>query len=94
VARAVATDHRVIDTVSNLVELVTRDENTSAHMAKKYAQVWLSRYPWPESCVHNNGGEVVGLEFQLSSRAVKSRMLQPLVKILKEMHSVNGCIKL
>ncbi len=36
----------------------------SAHMAIKYTQVWLSRYPWPECCVHNNGGEFVGPEFQ------------------------------
>ncbi len=33
-------------------------------MARKYAQVWLSRYPWPECCVHDNGGEFVGPEFQ------------------------------
>ncbi len=36
----------------------------SAHMARKYAQVWLSRYSWPERCVHNNGGEFVGPKFQ------------------------------
>ncbi len=34
-------------------------------MARKYAQVWLSIYPWPERCVHDNGGEFVGPEFQL-----------------------------
>jgi hypothetical protein len=33
-------------------------------VARKYAQVCLSRYPWPERCVHNNGGEFVGPEFQ------------------------------
>ncbi len=54
----------VIDTVSNLVELVRIDEKTSAHVARKYTQVWLSRYPWPEHCVHNNGGEFVVSEFQ------------------------------
>ncbi len=54
----------VIDRVSNLVELVRIDEKMSAHVARKYAQVWLSRYPWPEHCVHNNGGEFVGPEFQ------------------------------
>ncbi len=50
--------------VSNLLELVRIDEKTLAHMARKYTQVWLSRYPWPEHCVHNNGGEFVGPEFQ------------------------------
>jgi hypothetical protein len=54
----------VIYTVSNLVELVRIDEKTLAHMARKYAQVWLSRYPWPERCVHDNSGEFVGPEFQ------------------------------
>jgi hypothetical protein len=33
--------------------------------AKKYAQVWLTRYPWPERCVHDNGGEFTGPEFQI-----------------------------
>ncbi len=49
---------------SNLVELVRIDEKTSAHVAIKYAKVWLSRYPWPERCVHDNGKEFVGPEFQ------------------------------
>jgi hypothetical protein len=55
----------VIDTVSNLVELVRIDEKMSTHVARKYAQVWLSRYPWPECGVHNNGEEFVGPEFQM-----------------------------
>jgi hypothetical protein len=32
----------MIDTVSNLVELVQTDDKTLAHIAKKYAQVWLT----------------------------------------------------
>ncbi len=32
----------IIDTVSNLVELVRIDDKTLGHIAKKYAQVWLS----------------------------------------------------
>jgi transposase InsO family protein len=55
----------IIDTVSNLVELVRIDEKTSAHIAKKFAQVWLTRYPWPARCIHDNGGEFIGPEFQL-----------------------------
>ena len=55
----------MIDTVSNLVELVRIDDKTSAHIAKKFAQVWLTRYPWPARCIHDNGGEFIGPEFQL-----------------------------
>jgi hypothetical protein len=54
-----------IDTLSNLVELVCIDDKTSAHIAKKYAQVWLTRYLWPACCIHDNGGEFIGPEFQL-----------------------------
>ncbi len=54
----------MIDTVSNLVELVRIDDKTLAHFARKFAQVWLSRYPWPARCIHDNGGEFIGPEFQ------------------------------
>ena len=40
-------------------------------MAQKYAQVWLSRYPWPARCVHDNGGEFVGPEFQFLLQSCK-----------------------
>ncbi len=55
----------MIDTVSNLVELVRIDDKTSAHIAKKYAQVWLTRYPWPAHRIHNNGGKFIEPESQL-----------------------------
>ncbi len=61
----------VIDTVYNLVELVRINEKTSVHMARKYTQVWLSRYPWPEHCVHDNGGEFVGPKFQFLLQGCK-----------------------
>jgi len=53
----------MIDIVSNLVELVRIDDKTLAHIAKKYAQVWLTRYPWPARSIHDNGGEFIGPEF-------------------------------
>jgi hypothetical protein len=55
----------MIDTVSNLVELVRIEDKTSAHIAKKFAHVWLTWYPWPASCIHDNGGKFFGPEFQL-----------------------------
>ena len=38
----------VIDTVTNLVELVRIDEKTCHEITTKFAQNWLARYPWPE----------------------------------------------
>jgi len=53
-----------IDTVTNLVEIVRIDKKTSEHITARFAQSWMTRYPWPKRCVHNNGGEFVGWEFQ------------------------------
>ena len=53
-----------IDTVTNLVEIVRIDRKTSEHITSRFAQSWMARYPWPKRCVHDNGGEFVGWEFQ------------------------------
>ena len=39
-------------------------------ITKPFQQCWLSRYPWMEHCVHDNGGEFRGWEFQ---RLMKKR---------------------
>lgn len=52
-----------IDPVSNLVE-VQRIENKSAtHVAMIFENLWVARYPKPERCVHDNGGEFIGAGF-------------------------------
>ncbi len=53
-----------INTVTNLVELIRVNKKTSDVVARKYAQCWLSRYLWPQRCVHNPGGQFVGIKFQ------------------------------
>jgi hypothetical protein len=53
-----------IDPVTNLVELARIDRKTSQHIAQKFENCWLSRYPMPLKCVHDNGGEFIGWEFQ------------------------------
>ena len=54
----------IIDPVTNLTELVRVDSKESDHIARKFAQTWLSRYPWPQRCIHDNGGEFTGWKFQ------------------------------
>ena len=49
-----------IDTVTALVEIVRIDEKTADNIARKFSQSWLARYPWPERCIHNNGGKFTG----------------------------------
>ena len=54
----------MIDPVTNLTELVRVDSKESEHVARKFAQAWLSRYPWPDRCIHDNGGEFTDHQFQ------------------------------
>ncbi len=54
----------VTDTVTNLVELIRIDDKRSNTVARKFAQCWLMRYPWPQRCVHDPGKEFTGSEFQ------------------------------
>ena len=53
-----------IDPVTNLAELIHINNKTSKEVAEKFRQSWLCRYPWPIRCIHDNGGEFVGYEFQ------------------------------
>ena len=54
----------VIDTVTNLVEIFRVDCKTSDHVMRKFAQCWLTRYPRPQPCIHDPGGEFTGPKFQ------------------------------
>jgi len=53
-----------IDPVTNLVELIRINNKSSQHISEQFANVWLARYPSPNRCIHDNGGEFIGHEFQ------------------------------
>jgi transposase InsO family protein len=53
-----------IDPVTGLAELIRLQDKTSAHVAMKFENEWLARYPRPLRCVHDQGGEFEGREFQ------------------------------
>ena len=50
--------------VTNLVELIRIENKSAAHVAAKFNEVWLSRYPRPQRVIHDQGGEFVGWHFQ------------------------------
>ncbi len=54
----------VIDTVTNLVELIRINDKRSKTEARKFVQCWLMPYPWPQGCIHDPGTEFTGPEFQ------------------------------
>jgi hypothetical protein len=53
-----------IDPVTNLTELIRIESKESLHVSQLFANCWLSRYPRPNRCVHDNGGEFTGFPFQ------------------------------
>ena len=59
-----------IDPVTGLVEMVRIDNKTAEHVIRKFEHLWLARYPWPRRCVHDNGGEFIGHEFQMTLEAI------------------------
>ena len=51
----------VILTVKQQMHL---NNKTSLHTAEQFENFWLARYPRPNRCVHNNGMEFTGFDFQ------------------------------
>mmetsp|Transcript_27436 Transcript_27436/g.40868 ORF Transcript_27436/g.40868 Transcript_27436/m.40868 type:complete len:1328 (-) Transcript_27436:212-4195(-) len=53
-----------IDRASGFPDAVSIKRKTSEKVSQKFNEVWLSRYPRPEVCAHDQGGEFIGPEFQ------------------------------
>ena len=53
-----------IGPVTNLVELIRVDCKTAKHVGQQFENAWLSRYPFPNRCIHDNGGEFIGQCFK------------------------------
>ena len=53
-----------IDRITGLAELICIDNKTMIHIAAKFDEYWLLRYPRHITCCHNNGGEFMGWVFQ------------------------------
>ena len=64
-----------IDPVSNVVEAIRIRNKTSEHIAEQFRNCWLSRYPRPVKCIHDNGGEFIGWNFQemLTRAGIRSK---------------------
>jgi len=53
-----------IDPVTNLSELIRINNHSAAHVAMHFENEWLSRYPRPLCCIHDQGPEFMGADFQ------------------------------
>jgi hypothetical protein len=52
-----------IDPVSNLVEIARLENRSAAHVGMIFKNTWLARYPKPDCCMYDNGGEFIGTNF-------------------------------
>jgi transposase InsO family protein len=53
-----------VDIVPTIAEIILIDNKTSAHVAKKFENEWLSHYARPLHCMHDQGPEFTSLPFQ------------------------------
>lgn len=65
----------MVDACTNWCEVARITTASSISTAKAFNQQWLSRYPRPLECVHDNGNEFMGIEFQelLQSYGIKPK---------------------
>ena len=54
----------IIDTVTNLAELIRISSKSAAHVGLQLENAWLSRYPIPQFLIHDQGPEFKGDGFQ------------------------------
>jgi transposase InsO family protein len=87
-----------IDPVTNLTEIIQVQEKSSEHIATKFFLSWVTRYPRPQRCVHDNGGEFIGWQFQqlledLGITSVPTTSRNPQANaIVERMHQTAGNI--
>ena len=62
----------IINTVTNLLEIVWIDKKKSENITQRFAYTWLSLslYPCPAQIIYNNGEEFIGHEFQDMMRSL------------------------
>ena len=68
-----------MDPVLNLVEITQMNDKKSQSALDAFINGWLSCYPRPICCVHNNGREFLGHNFQfgLIYAGIRSKPISP-----------------
>ena len=64
----------IIDTVTNLAELIRIHNKSAAHVGLQLENAWLSRYPRPQYIIYDQGSEFLGEGFQ---RVVERHDIEP-----------------
>ena len=81
----------IIDTVTNLCEVVPIRNKTAQHIGLLLENNWLARYPLPKKCIYDQGNEFLGAEFQ---RVLRRHNIKPSAAGTKNPQANSVCERL
>ena len=81
----------VIDTSTNLAELIRIGNKTAAHVGLQLENAWLSRYPSPQFIIYDQGSEFLGEGFQ---RVIERHRIRPHATTVKNPTANGICERL
>lgn len=82
------------DSVINLLEIMPINDVMVQTVATAFENEWLSRYPRPLRCIHDNGSEFVGTKSQDMLKRNGISSVPTTIKKHKEILSQNDCTRL
>lgn len=78
----------IVDTVTNLLEIVRIDNKKSSNIMQLFTNTWLAQYPWPAQIIQDNEGEfILHDEFQEMMRTLGITAKLTTVKNWLRIHS-------
>ena len=85
----------IIDPVTNILEIIRIDNKSAEHVAQKFSNAWLSRYPWPTRVIHDNGtdfkAKFLQLLAQMGIKSVPTTVKNPQSNVIIErVHKTMG----
>jgi len=85
----------MLDPATGWFEITEIPNKTSACISNKFDQVWLCRYPRPQKCIYDNGGEFKSAEFTelLDSYNIKkcpTTVRNPAANMVERVHLTLG----
>jgi hypothetical protein len=85
----------MLDPATGWFEIIEIPDKTSAIVATKFDQTWLCRYPRPQRCICDHGGEFMGKEFTelLESYGIKhvpTTVKNPAANMVERVHLTLG----
>ena len=90
----------VIDTATNLCEIIRLENKSAAHVGAQFEMAWLSRYPKPLHCTYDPGSEFLGGDFQtvlatygIKGHATTAKNPQANAVIERVHQTIGNCIR-